>query len=285
MMNAIFVVIDNDRRSKLMKNIPLIRYIYVFLPVLVFISLFSFPALADEVPFRIKTIVIDAGHGGKYTGTTGRFTREKDKTLEVALKLGKAIEANMKDVKVVYTRTTDRHFAETNSQDLKYRIDMANRVKADLLISIHCNSMGASTKNRTLVKGTETFVAGFARLNEQDAAIYSAMEEEYKLDEVEEDDPATAIFVSLVKDNLRKQSIKLASFIQDEYVDSGRVNRGVKELSLAVLRIATMPAVLTEIGFLSNPDEERFIDSEEGQNEIVQNLLNAIQRYKKQVEI
>jgi N-acetylmuramoyl-L-alanine amidase len=271
-----------------MKDIPLNRFFSVFLPLSILFILTSFKSSSDDEPYRIKTIVIDAGHGGKFTGAVGRYSREKDVTLQVALRLGRAIEENMKDVTVLYTRTTDMNFEEVNSKDLKKRIDMANEAKADLWISIHCNSMGAGTKNRTSVRGVETFVAGFARLNEQDAAIkeYMALEEEYKLDEKENpEDPATAIFVSLVKNSLREQSIKLATFIQNEYVASGRVNRGVQELSLAVLRTATMPAVLTEIGFISNPQEEDYINSDEGQNEIVGNLLKAIQTYKRQVEL
>lgn len=287
MMNTIFAIIDNNIRSKLMKNIPLIRYIYVLLIFLLSLPLISFAGILPDAPYRIKTIVIDAGHGGRFTGAVGQYSREKDVTLKVAMRLGKAIEANMKDVTVLYTRTTDRNFEEVNSKDLKKRIDMANEAKADLLISIHCNSMGAGTKNRTSVRGVETFVAGFARLNEQDAAIkeYMALEEEYKIDERVATDPTTAIFLSLVKNSLREQSIRLATFIQNEYVASGRVNRGVQELSLAVLRTATMPAVLTEIGFISNPAEEEYINSDSGQNEIVNNLLKAIQTYKRQVEL
>ncbi|SKB27243.1 N-acetylmuramoyl-L-alanine amidase family protein [Daejeonella lutea] len=272
-----------------MKKNPLIGYISALIPLAFLLVFTSFKASADDKPYRIKTIVIDAGHGGKYTGATGRYSKEKDVTLQVAMKLGKAIEENMKDVTVMYTRTRDMHFEESNSKDLKKRIDMANEAKADLWISVHCNSMGSNTKNRTSVRGVETFVAGFARLNEQDAAIkeYMAMEEEYKLDEKDAAaiDPATEIFVSLVKNTLREQSIKLATFIQNEYIASGRVNRGVQELSLAVLRTATMPAVLTEIGFISNPTEEDYINSPEGQAEIVSNIVNAIKTYKRQVEL
>jgi N-acetylmuramoyl-L-alanine amidase len=267
-----------------MKNTLLGKYVYILLPVSLLIIFSSFRNVTDK-PYRIKTIVVDAGHGGKFTGAVGKYSREKDVTLQVALRLGRAIEENMKDVTVLYTRKTDLHFEEENSRDLKKRIDMANAAKADLLISIHCNSIGG---NRTSVKGAETYVAGFARLNEQDAAIkaYMAIEEEYKLDEKDSaEDPATAIFVSLVKNSLREQSIKLATLIQNEYVASGRVNRGVQELSLAVLRTATMPAVLTEIGFISNREEEDYLNSDEGQGEVVKNILKAIQNYKKQVEL
>jgi N-acetylmuramoyl-L-alanine amidase len=235
---------------------------------------------------RIKTIVIDAGHGGMFPGARGKYSSEKDVTLKVALSLGKAIEDSMKDVKVIYTRTTDMHFDKVISKDLRERINIANRAKADLLVSIHCNAAGGG-QSRSAVKGVETFVTNYARLKEQNAALkqYSALEEEYKLDEVEEDDPAATILLTMMRNTLRQQSIKLATLIQDEYIAAGRVNRGVQELSLAVLRIATMPAVLNEIGFLTNPEEESYMNSEEGRNEIVNCLLKGIQAYKKQAEL
>lgn len=262
------------------------RSILCLTALLLIVPLASFTSKSGLPADRIRVIVIDAGHGGKFTGAVGKYSREKDVTLKVALLLGKAIQANMKDVKVIYTRTVDMNFMDENPKDLKYRIDVANKAKADLLISVHCNSIAGSTKNRAAAKGVETFVAGSARLNEQDAALkqYSALEEEYKIEEKGPSDPAAAIMLSLVKGALRDQSIRLASLIQDEYVATGRVNRGVQELSLAILRTATMPAILTEIGFISNPEEEDYINSESGQNEIVGCLLRAIQAYKKQAE-
>lgn len=305
MMNIIFATIDNNTRSKLMKNIPLIRYIYVLLPVLLSLSLSSF---ADDstspASYRIKTIVIDAGHGGHDGATRGKFSREKDIALQVALKLGKAIEANLKDVKVVYTRTSDVFVP------LYERIGIANNIKADLFISIHCNSMPIkrvvvsyrkdsrgrrvpvyANRQSTSTKGTETFVSGFGRLDEQDVVIREnesiLLEKDYKENYQGYDpkDPESIIMLSLMKNAFREQSIKLASYIQDEYVLSGRIDRGVKEQSLAVLARAGMPAVLTEIGFVSNPEEEEYMNSETGQNEIVNNLLKAIQTYKKQAEL
>lgn len=303
-MNTIFAMIDNNIRSKLMKNIPLIRYIYVLLPVLIFIPLLSFTNNLSDAPYRIKTIVIDAGHGGHDGATRGVYSREKDVALQVALRLGKAIEEKLKDVRVVYTRSTDVFIP------LYERIDIANRVKADLFISIHCNSMPIKkvisgyrkdsrgrripiyrTVQSTSTKGTETFVSGFGRLDEQDVAIREnesiLLEKDYKnnYEGYDPKDPESIIMLSLMKNAFREQSIKLASFMQDEYSQSGRIDRGVKEQSLAVLARASMPAVLTEIGFVSNPEEEDYINSETGQNEIVSNLLKAIQTYKKQAEL
>lgn len=303
-MNTIFAMLDNNMPSKLMKNIPLIRYKYVLLTVLLLSCSISFAKALNDTPYKIKTIVLDAGHGGTDGATKGLFSREKDIALQVALRLGKAIEENMKDVKVVYTRTTDIFVP------LYERIGLANRVKADLFISIHCNSMPIKkvisgyrkdsrgrrvpiykTVQSTSTKGTETFVSGFGRLDEQDVVMREnesiLLEKDYKdnYDGYDPKDPESIILLSLMKNAFREQSIKLASYIQDEYVQSGRIDRGVKEQSLAVLARAGMPAVLTEIGFVSNPEEEEYMNSELGQNEIVSNLLKAIQTYKKQAEL
>lgn len=288
---------------KLMKNIPLTRYKYVIVTFLFFTVQFSYGKSLNTTPYKIKTIVVDAGHGGTDGATRGVFSKEKDIALQVALRLGKAIEENLKDVKVVYTRTTDVFIP------LYERIGIANRVKADIFISIHCNSMPIKkvisgykkdsrgrkipiykTVQSTSTKGTETFVSGFGRLDEQDVVMREnesiLLEKDYKnnYEGYDPKDPESIILLSLMKNAFREQSIKLASFIQDEYIQSGRIDRGVKEQSLAVLAKAGMPAVLTEIGFVSNPEEEEYMNSEIGQNEIVANLLKAIQTYKKQAE-
>ncbi|HET8830282.1 MAG TPA: N-acetylmuramoyl-L-alanine amidase [Pelobium sp.] len=233
---------------------------------------------------KIKIIVIDAGHGGKDGSTRGAFSTEKAVALEVSLKLGKAIEKNLPDVKVIYTRTDDSY------PQLYERIKLANREKADIFISIHCNSMPHNMKGRSLVRGTETFVAGHNRLGEQDVAIREnasiLLEKDYKdnYDGFDPNDPESYIIFSLMKNAFRDQSIRLASLVQEEFKKSGRVDRGVKEQGLAVLQRAGMPAILTEIGFISNPEEEKYMNSEAGQAEIVNNILTAITRYKKQVD-
>jgi N-acetylmuramoyl-L-alanine amidase len=302
MMNIIFAIKQDILRPKLMKIIPLRRYIYSLL-VLVLLSHSAF-ADNEPAPYRIKTIVIDAGHGGRDGSTHGQFSKEKDVALQVALRLGKSIEENMKDVKVIYTRTTDVFIP------LYERIGIANRAKADLFISIHLNSMpikrvissySKDSRGRkvpvyrsvqsTSTRGTETFVSGFGRLDEQDVVMREnasiLFEKDYKenYDGYDPKDPESIIMLSLMKNAFREQSIKLATFMQDEYTKNGRVDRGVKEQSLAVLARAGMPAVLTEIGFISNPAEEEYMNSDSGQNEIVDGLLRAIQSYKKQIEL
>ncbi|RZJ69941.1 MAG: N-acetylmuramoyl-L-alanine amidase [Flavobacterium sp.] len=297
------------KRSKLMKNIPLVRsnrILMLFISAL--LALLSVNQVVAQ-EYKIKTIVIDAGHGGKDGSTRGAYSTEKEVALRTALRLGKLIEETLKDVKVIYTRTDDTFVP------LYERIALANNAKADLFISIHCNDMpvyptkyiSGYTKNKkgkkvpvyktryaksTSTRGVETFVSGSGRLDEQDeyikrenASIF--LEDNYKenYDGFGNDDAESAIILSLMKNTFRTQSLKLAKFVQDEYVKVGRVNRGVQEKSLAVLARASMPAILTEIGFLSNPGEEDYMNSEEGQAEITQCILKAIQTYKQSVEI
>ena len=257
--------------------------------------------------YRIKTIVLDPGHGGKDGATHGEISKEKDVALSVALRLGKTIEDNMKDVRVVYTRTTDIFVP------LYERIGIANRAKADLFISIHCNSMpfkkhqvlvghkkGRKGKKKPIyqsvveqnneTEGVETFVSGFGRLDEQDVAIQEnasiLLEDDYKnnYEGFDPNDPESYIVLSLIKNNYREQSIKLASLFQNEYIKTGRTDRGVKEKSLAVLARASMPAVLTEIGFISNPEEEEYMNSENGKQEIADAIMRAIKQYRSDVE-
>ncbi len=291
-----------------MKIIPFIRPICAFLTVLILIPFISNGKSSLTTPYRIKTIVIDAGHGGQDGATHGAVSKEKDVALMTALRLGKAIEEQLKDVKVVYTRTTDVFVP------LYERIGLANRVKADLFISIHCNSMpiykksvitgyhrnkkgkrvptySTVTSQSTSTRGVETFVSGFGRMDEQDIALREnasiLLEKDYKdnYEGYDPKDPESIIMFSFLKNSFREQSIKLATFMQDEYAKTGRIDRGVKEKSLAVLARAGMPAVLTEIGFISNPEEEAYMNSETGQQEIVDCLLKAIQTYKRQLEV
>lgn len=291
-----------------MKNIPLLRpnaILIVFISF-IFITLSNYQAFTQE--YKIKTIVIDAGHGGRDGSTRGLYSTEKDVALKTALHLGAAIEANMKDVKVIYTRSTDVFIP------LYERIAIANNAKADLFISIHCNDMpvhkstvisgykkgkkGKKTpiyetvyRKSTSTRGVETFVSGMGRMNEQDevikrenAAIF--LEDNYKenYEGFDPNNPENYIILSLMKNTFRTQSLKLAKLVQDQYISVGRIDRGVQEKSLAVLARAGMPAILTEIGFISNPDEENYMNSEAGQNEITECLLKAIQNYRKGIE-
>ncbi|TKC58598.1 N-acetylmuramoyl-L-alanine amidase [Pedobacter hiemivivus] len=268
------------------------------------IPLFISTHAAFSQGYKVKTIVIDAGHGGPKSGAAGSYSLEKNVALKVALKLGKKFEEEMPDVKILYTRKTDIDV------EFHKRAALANDNKADIFISIHCNSMPdrrvltgyttkrgkkvaqyASVKN-TSTSGTETFVAGSHRLNEQDAAIREnadiKLEKNYKenYDGYDPNDPETFIILSLFKNTFRDKSLKLARLIQDAYTnDSKRVNRGVKEQGLLILQRCGMPAVLTEIGFISNPNEEDYMNSADGQDEIVNSIYKAVKTYKKETEI
>jgi N-acetylmuramoyl-L-alanine amidase len=259
--------------------------------ILIWSALLVFPSLLVQAqatinplppsPAKPFTIVIDAGHGGKDGSTHGAFSKEKDVALQVALLLGQTVQREIENAKVIYTRTEDVFIP------LYERIEIANRARADLFISIHCNSMPASMRNRADSRGVETFVSGEGRLNEQDVAVREnasiLLEKNYKdnYEGYNPNDPESVILLSLYKNAFRKESLRLARLIQDEYVKSGRVNRGVKEQSLAVLAKAGMPAVLTEIGFISNPNEEEYINSQTGREEIVKNITNAVREYNK----
>ncbi|TCD04181.1 N-acetylmuramoyl-L-alanine amidase [Pedobacter frigidisoli] len=233
--------------------------------------------------YKIKTIVIDPGHGGRKPGASGSFSKEKDVSLKVALKLGAQIKEALPGIKVIYTRTTDVDV------DLYRRAEMANDANADLFISIHCNSMPPGNKH---IKGVETLVAGSHRLKEQDAAIREnadiKLEKNYKskYDGYDPNNPSSFILLSLLKNTFRDKSIKFAKLIQNSYIGRDeRVSRGVKEQGVLVLQRCGMPAVLTEVGFISNTTEEKYINSATGQNEIAKSILEAIKSYKKNIEV
>lgn len=253
------------------------------------------PSQQTQKNKTFKLVVIDPGHGGNLPGARGRISVEKDITLQVGKRLKEAIEKEMPGVKALLTRETD--------VDVPFheRTALANKNHADLFISIHCNSADVDrrvkgkngryvtqTVRNPGVSGTETFVCGFNRLQrgESEVAVREnadiLFEENYQENYggFDPNDPSTYIIFSLMKRTYRDKSIRFATHIQDEYVKKGRQNRGVQELSLAVLASAAMPAVLTEIGFISNPDEEKFMVSDEGQNQIVGNLVDAIKSYK-----
>lgn len=297
----------NQKRSKLVKNIPLM-YLKKLLPLIICITLLDVvdnQLFAQE--YKIKTIVIDAGHGGKDGATHGLYSKEKDVALKTALNLGKALQDSIKDIKIIYTRQTDVFIP------LYERINIANNAKADLFISIHLNDMPVRvsravdyykkvkgrkvpvyrtiTSKSTSTRGTETFVSGMGRMDEQDEVIKRENASMFLEDNYQKNyegfianTPENDIMVSIMKQTNRDRSLKFASMLQQEYISAGRINRGVQEKSLAVLARASMPAVLTEIGFVSNPEEEDYMNSPEGQNEIVTGIIRAIKNYKRLAE-
>ncbi len=253
--------------------------------------------------YNLKTIVIDAGHGGIKSGAVGTKTFEKTIALQVALKLGEKLAQEMPKIKIIQIRKTDVDV------DWYRRAEIANDAKADLFISIHCNSMpnkkiqdgfttnskGKKIPNFIIVKdkttsGTETFVGAYRRINEVDAGILEnediIKDKNYKKKGAYDPTiPEELIMLSLYKTMFRERSLKLANMIQKNYtVVNKRINRGVKEQGILILQRCAMPSVLTEIGFISNPEEEAYMMSENGQTEIVNAIYDAIKKYKKEIE-
>ena len=223
--------------------------------------------------------MIDPGHGGKKPGAIGKKSKEKDITLAIALKLGETIKANFKDVTVLYTRETDVDI------DLAERAQMANRAKADLFISIHANS-----HKKTEPSGTETFVMGLStsKANMEVARLENAdilLEDDYKNNSeyqgFDPNAPESYIMFTLYQNAYLEKSLNFAEYIQGQYKSRIKtIDRGVKQGELFVLYKTSMPAVLTEIGFISNAKEEEYMMSEEGQNEYVYCIASAFAKYK-----
>ena len=269
----------------------LTKTIYFFLiSFIIFISSSFTPKFKPT--FGIKTVVIDAGHGGKDPGCHGSLYKEKDIALAVALRLGKYIEDNLKDVKVVYTRKTDI-FVE-----LQERAEIANRAKADLFICIHCNSACVRDKVkkkdicRDQVHGAETYVMGIknekGKLDVAKRENASILLEDNYVQKYQGFDPnsdESYIIMSMFNDTYLNQSLSFASKAQKQYsTKAGRDDHGVKRASLWVLWRTYMPSVLTEIGYLTNKREELFLGSDKGQDYISSSLFRAFREYKDDIE-
>jgi N-acetylmuramoyl-L-alanine amidase len=226
-------------------------------------------------------IVIDAGHGGKDPGAIGSFSREKNITLAIALKTGSYIEKNISNVTVIYTRKNDTFI------ELKDRPAIANRNNADLFISIHAN--WANSKN---IRGAETYVMGIAK-DQQNLEVAMKENEVILLEKdystsyegFDPKSPESYIMFSLMQNIFLEQSTGLASMIQTEYKESNnRTDRGVKQAGFWVLFNTTMPSVLTETGFITNPDEEKFLNSKEGQDKIALAIYRACKDYIEDID-
>ena len=264
----------------------IVRELLTTIATMALICAFISTASAEEGAqnsIKIKTVVLDAGHGGKDTGAISKngAIKEKDITLSVALKLGKMINSNYPDVKVVYTRKRDEYI------ELSKRAEIANRNKADLFISIHVNSQKGTTAT-----GTETFVMGthksssnFEICKLENSVI--VLEEDYqsKYEGFDPNSPESYIIFSLLQNTHLEQSLKFAALIQDNFkLGPIKVNRGVKQGGLLVLWKTTMPAVLTEIGFISNPAESNQLRRDAVQSQISARIFNAFAKYKTDYE-
>jgi N-acetylmuramoyl-L-alanine amidase len=259
-------------------------------PVFIF-STGSIPKIKPSSA-KVKTVVIDAGHGGKDPGCHGELYKEKDIALAVSLKLGKFIEENFKDVKVIYTRKTDV-FVELNE-----RAEIANRNGADLFICVHCNSAcvyDKRTRKETCnegAHGAETYVMGVNK-NAGNLAVAKRenksilLEDNYKkaYGGFDPNSDEANILFAMYQSVYLAQSSNLAAKIQDCYrLKAGRNDKGLQQAGFLVLWKTAMPSLLTEIGYLTNRKEEKFLGSEKGASVIASSIFRAFRMYKNELE-
>ena len=228
-------------------------------------------------------LVLDAGHGGKDAGCVGKISKEKTLTLRYAMAFGKIVERNCPDVKVVYTRTTDRFL------ELWQRAEIANKNKADLFVSVHINavSKGSSVhgyQTYALGRGETTGKKGIQENLEvakrENSVIY--MEKDYKQRYQGFDNSAESnIMFEFIQDKNMERSVEMARFFQKSIcAATGRIDKGAHQNNLAVLRLTSMPACLMELGFISNPDEETFMNAESSTDKYARGFLKAFINYK-----
>ena len=254
----------------------------IFLLVFIFSGNFI---VAQENRTKIKTIVIDPGHGGKDSGTMGtkRFKiYEKHVALAVSLKLGKYISDAFPEVEVIYTRDSD-FFLELNE-----RTEIANKANADLFISIHCDGF-----TNPKPSGASVFVMGMSKLKanmdvamRENSAIYLEDNYKKKYDGFDPKSPESYIVFSLMQNTYLNQSLKIAEQVETQFsTRANRKSRGVKQAPFYVISRTNMPSILIECGFLTNPKEEEFLHSEIGQDYIASAIFRAFRSYKESVEI
>ena len=234
------------------------------------------------------TLVIDAGHGGHDTGACGKVSKEKTLTLRYALAFGRIIEQNCPDVKVVYTRKTDRFL------ELWQRAEIANKSKADLFVSVHINSLPKGH----IVRGYQTYTLGTGRVSGSNKGIIENLdvakrenavilyEKDYQQHYAgfDPNSPESNILFELMQDKNMENSIDLAKYMQ-KYIcaSTGRADKGVHQDNLAVLRLSSMPACLLELGFISTPDEEQYLNTDKAVDRFSRGFYNAFVAYKNKV--
>ncbi len=255
-----------------------IRLLPLFCAVII---LFGLPAAKSvRVVNSLKTLVIDAGHGGVDPGCNGaNEITEKQVTLGVALKLGKILADSMPELKVIYTRTSDK------TLKLSERPELANKNSADLFISIHCNA-----NNNVSAAGSETYFMGLhksegnlevAKRENSAITFESDYQDNVRYGGFDPNSPEGHIIFSLVQNAFMKQSLKLASGIENH---TGKISpiksRGVKQAGFLVLWQTSMPSVLVETGFLTNSSDRKVLKTDEGQRKIALGIYRAIRDYK-----
>lgn len=240
----------------------------------------AFPVSGIQAENKSFTVVIDPGHGGRDPGALGRKGKEKNINLNVALKLGKLIQANCQDVRIIYTRQKDVFVP------LDRRAQIANNAKADLFISIHTNSVA----RRRTVRGTETYTLGLHRTEEnlevakqENSVILIENDYEQRYAGFNPNSAESYIIFEFLQDKNMEKSVQLATFIQKQFKNTAkRIDKGVHQAGFLVLRETTMPGVLVELGYISTPDEEQYLLSENGTDALARSIYKAFINYKQQ---
>lgn len=292
---------------------------FLYLPFLFYFGFLKYPIQSFPQKGVLNTIVIDAGHGGRDFGASGKYSYEKDIALSIALKLQKALEENMPSVKIVMTRTTDVF------DPPQLKAAKANQAKGDLFISIHCNSAesirhreftgyktvtyykgkGKARKKYTKkvptyrywttpnpAKGTETYIWGAHKNEEKELAmrenesLYLDSNLAKQVADFDPNSPEKMILYSLKTKQYFNRSASLALTVEEEFEKIGRISREARQRQkgIWVLQATAMPSILVETGYISNPEEEDYLNSENGQNEIVTAIVNALLRYQYSLE-
>ena len=228
------------------------------------------------------TLVIDPGHGGKDPGALGKKGKEKNINLSVALKLGNLIQENCKDVNIVYTRQKDTFVA------LDRRAQIANNAKADLFISIHTNSVAKGK----IVRGTETYTLGLHRTEDnlevakqENSVILIESDYEQRYAGFNPNSSESYIIFEFLQDKNMEKSVRLATDIQKQFKNTAkRIDKGVHQAGFLVLRETTMPGVLVELGYISTPDEERYLLTEAGTSALAKSIYQAFVSYKRKYD-
>jgi N-acetylmuramoyl-L-alanine amidase len=270
---------------------------------------------------QIRTVIIDPGHGGFDPGTHGLISKEKNVALSISLRLGKALQQEFPELKIVYTRTTDIMPGNkpTLPEGIRYRAELANRSHGDLFLCIHCNSdghdpgryavqrlvryktVGRGRKKRqvpvyatTWVKNTTVGTATYIWKADRNLPKGDAINQRQGLGENASADnaafdmtsPEAKMRAQLYEKKYFANSALLGTLVQNEFVRSGRRSEGVvqRQVGIGVLQATGMPSVLIETGYLTNREEELYLNSKKGQNEIVRDIVNAFRQYKARLD-